>query len=195
MKFLTPKKGGEIMKKILIAALFFSLLSVFAFAGSKNEERAEFEWDANAEPGVGYKIYYGSMSRHDPGLDHEKIYDDVIEKYCANLSEGELLENCQASVTEFCEDPADELCDFDFFTYEKSVDVGSALGWVYKSTKNETLYYTAIAYNEKKTESRFCQEIKIDFDAMPPDVVMNFTGVVKDGVMYRILVESEQKVP
>jgi len=182
------------MKKIIIAVSFFFLLPVFVFADAKNEEVAEFEWDANAEPETGYKIYYGLKSRHDPGIDHEKIYNDVIEKYCKDAPEGGLAA-CEASVNEFCEDPADKLCDFDFFTYENSVDVKSALGWVYKTTKKETLYFTAIAYNKKNIESKFCQEIKVDFDAMPPDAIINFKGVVKAGVSYKILIESEQKVP
>ena len=178
-------------KTILILTL---LIPIFAYA--KTQKVVEFSWDANTEAGTQYKIYYGKQSRFDPALDHAAIYAAVKSKYCPKYDPPQPVKtaDCEKSIDDFCTDAADKLCDFDFFDYETTVDAGSALGWTYRSSVDETVYFTIVAYDPEKNESRFANEIEVKIDNTLPQGVLNFTGVMKDNVSYKVEIKREEKL-
>lgn len=178
------------MKKLFLLIVVLIFMPLFVFA--KTEKVVDFAWDASAESGIQYKIYYGKQSRFDPALDHAAIYQTVKDKYCKDIVDATIKADCEKGIDDFCTDAADKLCDFDFFDYDKTADVSSALGWTYRSGVDETVYFTIVAYDTAKNESRFANEIKVVIDATIPEGVLNFKGVVKSQVSYKVIIQQEE---
>jgi len=181
--------------RILISCtlvLLCLLINIPCFAGPALGE-VSFKWDANTEEDLGgYKIKYGRRSRFDSSLDHAAIYQSVKDKYCEGQL-GKLLEDCIKSVDDFCTDPADKLCDFDFFEYEGEIDVKNVLEYTVKSLLDGTYYFTPIAYDTDKNESKYGAEIKVVIDKTAPGVVVNFSSIVKESTTYTITIDKVEK--
>lgn len=153
-----------------VIILAITALATPSFSGSIN-----FAWDRNAETSViGYKIYYGKVSRLDKNLDPAAIVNALVDKYCAASPE------CAASWREYCTDSADPLCDKDYFGYENTVDVENVTEYEITDLPAGMHYFTIVAYREKlkdgqinlNQESKFAVEKSHDVPYTKPECTL-----------------------
>ncbi len=157
------------MKYVVLILLV--LLSTVALAQEKTGQ-VTFAWDANdpKDEVIGYKIYYGKQSRFDENLDPEARTVELAKKNCGGNQE------CIDSWHNYCTDPKDQMCDYDWFDYDTKIDVENVLE--YTITLPAGKYFFAATAYDKTLESKFSIELEheIEFDA--PGKPLNFKGMM-----------------
>lgn len=163
------------MKKLFIAISFF----LFVFAGVASGAEITFAWDANTEADLaGYKIYAGKVSRFDPVLDPATILTDRQLTCEKAYNDPAIIQRCKDQWAAFCPD-TDKLCDFDFYVYEKVVDVENVTEYTMANIGDGSWFFAATAYDENGNESRFSDELSLTINTSRPGSPTQFKATIK----------------
>lgn len=171
------------MKKSFITLMIslFVILPVVSNAGE-----VIFAWDANTEEDLlGYKIYWGKMSRHD-----ESVLATIEEKRQAQCAKEENPGDCVENLKSLCAgDEQDPACHAMLFSYDNSVDVENYTTFTLKGLEDGQFYATATAYDKDGNESMFSEQLAFRIDQTAPSIVLNFAGKKKRS-MWQVTVEE-----
>jgi len=164
------------MKRIVIV-----LMVLFLSVGVSAAAEITFAWDANTEPDLaGYKIYSGQVSRLDPALNPAEILA-AKQAECDSMSNPtpERIQTCKDQWAEFCDDPADPLCAFDFYVYDAVVDVGNVTEYTLLNVGDGPGFYAATAYDTSGNESIFSVELSLVINTSRPGAPQTFKATIK----------------
>jgi hypothetical protein len=162
------------MKKIAMI-----LIVLFLSVGVSTAAEITFAWNANTERDLaGYKLYAGTVSRFDPALDPDGILEKLQEQ-CESKPTPETIQECKDTWAEFCSDPEDPLCDYDFFTYDRVVDVGNVTEYKLLDVGDGPGFYAATAYDTSGNESQFSMELSLVINTSRPGAPQAFKATVR----------------
>ena len=163
------------MKEILFAmALIF-----FVFAGTAYGAELTFAWDANTEADLaGYKIYAGKVSRFHAALDPAAILANRQATCETSYSNAVQIQTCKDQWAAFCPD-TDKLCDFDFYKYEREVDVKNVTEYKMTDVGDGQWFFAATAYDTSGNESKFSEELSLIINTSRPGSPTQFKATIK----------------
>lgn len=130
-----------------------------------------FTWDPNIEENlVGYKLYYGKQSRFDESLDPEARTAELTKKNCNGN------QKCIDSWLNYCTDPADQMCDYDWFDYDDNIDIKNMVECTI--TLPVGTYFFAVTAYDDKFESKFSKELTQTIEFNAPGIPLNLNGII-----------------
>ena len=146
---------------------------------AEGKRSVDVAWDANTEDDLeGYKIYYGVTSRFGP-IDPVPIIAGVVADKCGTPG-STMFDECKEAWEKYCscvkwedydkqenclEEPEspDPLCTYQFFPYDRIIDVKNVTEYTIQGLDKENKYFiAATAYDASENESKFSDELTLD---------------------------------